>query len=273
MSSAVDLSELAQRWALLWAEDHARMVEEIYAPDVVVEQPDHGHRVSGRAALHAVEGQLRAAIPDHRNLIVRVLGGDTAAVVESVITGTGKGDTGPQACPACVWWRLDEHGQVVHEVAYWEWTKRRPDDGTAAGTLRTGDGRERPFDWYRSYADRLAELWSTDPVRMVDECYAQDCVMERLGEGSDGVVHGAAELRTREQELLDLLPRPDRRMRVSDVTAERDVLAIAFTIEGRWRGQGPLRRGPGTLLLTLDEDDRVLSDRIYWHWSRARPVD
>lgn len=271
---SADAATLARRWAELWGVDPPAMAEEVYAPDVVIDHAGHGprSRVEGRAALLEAERVLLEWIPDHANRIVRVVQEGDRAVVECVLSGTSAGDPARQACPACVWWDLDGDGRVAHEVAYWEWPKRRPDDDTAAGTLVAGPGRHRSASWYRERAARLAELWTADPLAMVDELYAEDCVMERLGEGPEGIVVGRAALAEAETALLDLLPRPQRRMDVLDVVAAGDVAAVAFTIEGAWGGRGGTRRGPGTLLLTFDGDDRIASDRVYWHWSLARPV-
>ncbi|MFQ5516238.1 MAG: nuclear transport factor 2 family protein, partial [Acidimicrobiia bacterium] len=138
--------ELAERWSRLWEEDPARMVEEVYASNVVVSHAGRGDRgkVHGRRELHRAERELHELIPDHRNEIIRVVdGGDGTAVVESLITGTGPGDDGLQSCPACVWWRLDGEARVTEEIALYEWGKRRPHDGTAGGTVVSGDGRSR----------------------------------------------------------------------------------------------------------------------------------
>lgn len=263
---------IAARWSELWATDYTAMVRKIYTPDIIVEHA--GHRtVVGRDALLAAEVELEAAIGDHRTTIGRVLDDPPTVVIEAVITGTSPRDVGPQACPACVWFALDGNGQVAHEVAFYEWSKRRPDDGSAGGSLMSGDGATRSAERYATVATRMAELWSSDPVRMVDELYADDTIVERLGEGTEAIMYGKVSLREAERELLTLLPVPDRRLTVEEVAGEADVVAIRFTIEGRWRGSGPLRRGPGAIVLTLDGDDRIVSDRIYWHWDRAVPVD
>lgn len=86
---------------------------------------------------------------------------------------------------------------------------------------------------------------------MVEELYTEDSLVERLGEGPDAVVRGGEAHRQAEKELLENLPPPDRRMTVTELSAFRDVLGVAFTIEGRWNGRGPLRRGPGCIILVL----------------------
>ncbi len=270
----IDIHAFAERWSRLWGESYARMVEECYAPNVELVHAGWGEDgvIRGRDGLLATEERLKRLIPDHENPLVRVVDGDDKVVIESLITGTSPGDASRMACPAVVWWRLDENGLVAHETAYWEWSKRRPDDSTVQGTLRRGDGRRRDHRWYRQFADQLAHLWTTDPLAMVEQLYAADCVLERLGDGPEGIVTGREALAVAERRLLELLPMPQRRMQIREVSAADDVLAIAFTIEGSWRGTGPRRAGPGTLLLTLDDQDRITSDRTYWHWSRAREV-
>lgn len=267
-----DAQRVAVRWAELWAQDYRRMVEEIYAPHIVLEHAGHGV-LHGRDQLLATEGRLLEMIPDHANELLRVIDGDEAVVIESVITGTTPGDPGRQACPACVWWWFDDDGRVRYERAYWEWAKRRPVDEAVAGTLRDPGARDRSADWGRRQAHRMAQLWTTDPVEMVDELYAEDCVAERLGEGPEAVLRGAEALREAERALLDLLPRPHRQLQVRQVSAADGLVAVAVEIEGRWKGTGPRRRGPGALVLTFNADGRVVSDRIYWHWDRAREVD
>jgi hypothetical protein len=268
--------DLADRWAALWEEDPAQMVEEVYSPDVVVQHAGRGERgrVSGRQALHQAERELKEMIPDHRNEIIRVVeNADGSAVVESVIVGTGGGDDGPQSCPACVWWRMDDQGLVVEEIAFYEWGKRRPYSDQARSAIVGGNGRARPSAWYRSMSERLARLWSTDPAAMVSRLYAEDTVVERLGEGAEAILRGRDSLLAAELSLLELLPQPQRRMDVLDVKSDRDVMAVRFTIRGSWRGTGPMRAGPGSVVLTLDDEDKIVSDRIYWHWSRAREIN
>ncbi len=268
--------ELVERWALLWEKHPARMVEEVYSLDAMVQHAGRGEkgRILGRQALHEAERELEAMIPDHRNEIIRVLAGDgETAVIESLIVGTGAGDDGLQSCPACVWWRLDEQGQVAEETAYYEWSKRRPHTDKVRGTIVAGDGRDRSSSWYSNMSQRLASLWSVDPAGMVNQLYAEDAVVERLGEGPEAVVRGRDSLLLAELDLLELLPRPQRRMEVVEFTSDRNVMAVRFTIGGSWRGSGPARVGPGSLVLTFDAADRIISDRIYWHWSQARETD
>lgn len=265
---------VARRWAELWGADFGAMVHEIYSPDVAVEHAGHGprSRVRGRDELMTAERSLLEMIPDHRNEVVRVLdGGDGRAVVESLITGTGAGDDRLQACPALVWWWFDERGKVTREVAYWEWRKRRPLDAAARGTV-VGHDRAPALTLARGrrLATRLAALWTADPVAMAETMYAADAVVERLGEGEDAVLEGRETLVTAEAELLELLPVGSRRMDVHDVLVDGRAVAIAFTIGGSWRGTAPYRSGPGSLVLTLNDHDLIVSDRIYWHWDLAR---
>jgi hypothetical protein len=264
---------LAAQWTTLWHDDLDAMVRDIYAPNVIVEHAGHGprSRVVGRDELMVAEQQLLALIPDHRNEVVRVLdGGDGRAVVESVVTGSSPGDTVPQACPTIVWWWLDENDQVAREVAYWEWRKRVPAHESVAGTVVPGAGPALTLDEGRAVARKLAELWSDDPVAMATTMYAAETVAERLGEGATAVLRGRDVLAAAEADLLLLLPSPQRRMKVHDVLVDGRAIAIAFTIEASWRGTGPHRRGPGALVLTLDADGLIASDRIYWHWDMAR---
>lgn len=274
--SQTTVLELVDRWALLWRENPARMVDQVYSPDVVVQHAGRGQRgrVVGRQALHEAERELEEMIPDHRNEIIRVIAGSgQTAVIESLIIGTGRGDDGLQSCPACVWWRLDDRGRVAEEIAFYEWGKRRPHTDQARGTIVGGDARDRPADWYTAMSERLALLWSTDPAAMVNQLYSEDTVVERLGEGPEAVLRGRESLLLAELDLLELLPTPQRQMKVVEIKSDRDLLAVRFTIGGSWGGRGPARVGPGSVVLTFDQADEIVSDRIYWHWSRAREAN
>lgn len=274
MTQPTDPEAFAGRWAELWADDYPTMVRECYHDELFLEHAGWGEpgQLRGAAELLATEDRLKQLIPDHHNDILRVISGEDWTVVESTITGTSAHDKERMACPSVVWWRFADDGRIRHEVAYWEWSKRRPDDGSVQGELRPGDGRARTTQHGWDLATRMAELWTHDPERMVTELYAENCRFEQLGVGPAGVIEPRSALLTAERELLDLLPRPSRRMTVRDVAVKGDTVAVAFEIEGAWRGHPPVRRGPGTVVLTLGSDDRIVSDRAYWHFDRARPV-
>ncbi len=272
MTGPDDRLAFAQRWCELWERDYARMVRECYHDEVELVHAGWGElgRLHGAEALLATEHRLKQLIPDHRNTVLRVVDGHEWTVVESLITGTSPDDPQRMACPAVVWWRFAEDGRISHETAYWEWSRRRPDDGTVQGALPDGAGGPRSTRSAATLAERLAELWTHDPERMVSELYAPDCRFEQLGAGPDGVLEGHDALLEAERALLEVLPRPHRRMTIEHVAVDGAVIAVAFTIEGAVRGTTPLEPSPGTVVLTLDEDDRIRSDRAYWRLRRTR---
>ena len=270
MPAPTERASFARRWAELWAHDYQRMVTECYHDDVELFHAgwgDRGH-VQGAEALLATEDRLKRLIPDHRNPILRVVDGGDWTVVESCITGTTPGDPTTMACPSVVWWQFADDGRIRHETAYWWWSRRRPDDGTVQGVVPHGDGRPRSQEDGERLAARMAELWTDDPERMVTELYAPDCRFEQMGMGPRGVLEGHDALRAAERRLLELLPRPQRRMTIQRVAVDVDVVAVAFDIEGSWHGTEPVRHAPGTVVLTL-VDDRIVSDRAYWQLDRS----
>lgn len=272
MTRPTDTAAFAHRWCELWEHDYPQMVRECYHDEVELVHAGWGERghLHGADALLATEHRLKELIPDHRNTVLRVVNGHDWMVVESLITGTSPGDPERMACPAVVWWRFAEDGRIAHETAYWEWSRRRPDDGTVQGALPDGAGGARSPQFAAALAARLGELWTHDPERMVTELYAADCRFEQLGSGTQGVLEGREALLEAERELLEVLPRPERRMTIERADVDGDVIAVAFTIEGLVKGSTPLQPSPGTVVLTLDEDDRIRSDRAYWRLRRAR---
>ena len=259
---------LAQRWAELWNTDPHRMVEEVYAAEVTLASAGSPNsRIRGRAALHEVEDGLLEMIPDHRMEILRAIQQGDVVVVELLIAGTPAGERVRCASPACVWWELDEDGLVLDEVAYFEWERRHPDIGTNAGEIRRGSGAPCNAAFAEEFATRLAGSWSTDPLGTTKDLYAEDCVIESLYTEPGSALIGQKALEARERHLLDVLPLPHRKMTVRRAIAEGRILALQSTIEGRVDGMEPLLAWEGSLLLTLDASDRILSSRSYLDWS------
>jgi hypothetical protein len=259
---------LAQRWAELWNTDPHRMVEEVYAAQVTLASagsPDSPIR--GRAALHEVEDGLLELIPDHRMEILRVIQQGHVVVVELLIAGTPAGERVRCASPACVWWELDEDGLVLDEFAYFEWERRHPEVGTNAGEIRTGSGVPCSAAFAEEFAARLAGSWSTDPLGMTKDLYVEDCLVESLYTEPGSALIGQEALEARERHLVDVLPAPYRKMTVRRAIGEGRVLGLQSTLEGRVDGAEPLTAWEGSLLLTLDASDRILSSRSYLDWS------
>ncbi len=255
-----DVRALAIRFADLWAVDPHQMVDEIYAPGIDMQSTAHPDRVtSGATELHALETRLAAMIPQHRHELVRVVVAGDAACIESIVVSP----TTAEYAPACVWWWLDGNGRVEREIGWFDWSVRSTDSAVAHGTVPADDGRRRGDQaWYRAYADRQAELWSSDPIAMVDQLYAEGCTVGRVGVRE---IVGLDPLRAAERSLLELLPVPQRWLHVHETLGEGSVLAILFTIGD------DTHEARGTIVLTLDADDRIASDRVYWDWNTARP--
>jgi hypothetical protein len=226
----------------------------------------------GLDAIAAAARDLRRELPDARLRIVRTVTAGATTAVEAVLSATPRTHGPRLAVPMAAWLDFDADGRLARETRYLEWQHARPEAPGTEGTVREGSGPARGQDWYRAYAHRLAALWSESGVRMADECYADDTVVESLWAGPGAAIRGIEPLRAAEARLMETLPAGHREMRVHRAIGEGRVIALEWTISGRIRGEGPLVGREGTLFLTLDDADRVISDRIYWDFAQARPL-
>lgn len=100
---------------------------------------------------------------------------------------------------------------------------------------------------------RWERAWNEDPDRMVDECYAPDCVVSNMFSGHD--MHGREELRVIERAIKAF--DGTRHMIITNMVASGDVVAVqADSIFGSYRGKG-------VAFLTFNDDGLIVSDHTY----------
>ena len=105
--------------------------------------------------------------------------------------------------------------------------------------------RARHWEW----------TWNNDVMRMVDECYAEDCEVTDMLRGR--TFHGRAELRLIEQQGVDA--DASRRMEVTKMVASGDTVALEMNSiwdEGR-------AVTTAAVFLTFDDDGMIVSDHTY----------
>ena len=257
---STDVRALAIRFADLWAVDPHQMVAEIYADDIAMESMANPARlILGSAQLHAVEDDLASRIPEHRHELIRVIVGDDVACLETTIVAPLTHEYGP----ACVWWWLDDSGKVAAEVGWFDWADRTTDSARAHGTVpphRPERAAPRDESRYARVADEYARGWEHDPLGVGLKMFAVDCTFGHVGRGA---LAGIPALLNSRRELLEDLPVPGRSMEVQRVVGEGSSLAMLITIGDATRFTR------GTIVLTLDDDDRIISERTYCDWDKA----
>ncbi len=257
----VDVRAVAIRFADLWAVDPHQMVDEIYADDIVMENMANPARVVlGSTQLHAVEHELAARIPEHRHELIRVIADDGVACLETTVVAP----VTHEYAPACVWWWLDETGKVAAEVGWFDWADRSTASMRSHGTVppNLGVGAPRVDSWYAQMADEYVRRWSHGPLGSALEMFATHCTFGRVG-GIES--RGIEELARTRQLLLDEFPAPGPLMQLHRLVGEGSALAMLVTIGDATR----VTRG--TVVLTFDSDDLVVSERTYCDWSKATP--
>lgn len=127
----LSIYQRAIRFADLWAVDHHRMVDEVYAPNIHMETMYRlaNATIEGNGDLHALEDRLAALIPLHRHELVRVLAGERHACLETTVVSPTTGEY----TPACVWWWMGANGQVDEEVGFFDWDRRTNDSHVCHG--------------------------------------------------------------------------------------------------------------------------------------------
>ncbi|MDP9463332.1 MAG: nuclear transport factor 2 family protein [Actinomycetota bacterium] len=257
----VDARAVAIRFADLWAVDPHQMVDEIYADDIVMENMANPARVVlGSAQLHAVEDELAARIPEHRHELIRVIADEDVVCLETTVVAP----LSHEYAPACVWWWLDETGKVAAEVGWFDWTDRSTDSRRAHGTVppSLGVGGPRVASWYARMAEEYVRRWSHDPLGSALEMFATCCTFGHVG-GIES--RGVEELARTRQLLFDELPAPGRQMQLHRLVGDGSALAMLVTIGDTTR----VTRG--TVVLTFDSNDLIVSERTYCDWSKAMP--
>ena len=258
-----DIHVLAIRFADLWAVDPHQMVREIYAPDIQMESMARLARdpIEGSEQLHALETGFLEMIPDHRHELVRVTAHEDVACLETTIVAPRTNEY----APACVWWWMGERSQVAAEVGWFDWEARSPDAARAHGLVPPMDRRPRgDHEWYQAFVASLAEGWTHDPFAVLDRSFSPDCVFEHVGVSR---CEGLEAARRAEEELGRTLPIAERWIDVHEMVADGAVIAVLFTC-----GTTELV-SRGTAVLSLGDDDRIVSARLYWDWSTAVRFD
>ena len=261
---STDIRALAIRFADLWAVDPHQMVDEVYAADILMESMANPARViDGAAELHALEDQLAAKIPDHRHELIRVVAGGDVGCLETMVVAPRSGEY----APACVWWWIGADGLVGAEVGWFDWDVRTTDSAIAHGTVPPGStaGGAKDDAWLHRVAEDYAHGWVHDPTGAdALGMFAPNCVSARVGEPES---HGIDQLALGRTRQLDDLPVPGRRMEVQQVLGEGAVVAMLVVL-------GADRRVTrGTVALTVGADGLIASERRYWDWSKAVPIE
>ena len=287
---------LVQRWAQRWSGDPERLVEELYAPEAVsCDLTRPGTPVRTRDEVVADERRFAIRVPDRRLAVVGSLTDGTGrVVVEHVITGRGASDVVRMVAPGLRWWELDQAGRVVREWSWSRWEGRQPDDTPTdrppAGRQPDDTPTDRPAAdrppadrlpaapgppaagsrsqaWYRAFANRLAETRSWDPALSVAALYAPRATLEWPG-STRPAARGWSEIEAAEQALGSPAGGGGADTVVEAVVGEGPVLAVRLRFVARCPGTGT-GSGSGELderwvaLLTLDDSDRIVSDRRY----------
>jgi hypothetical protein len=296
---------VAARWADLWSTDRAALVADVYDNDAVrvdltrrLAGPTDAAGLHGREALLSDEERLYRLVPDHRVEPLRLLvDGATRCVVEGLVTGTSSGAITRMAAPALWWWELDGEGRIRREWRWFDWDRRRLDDGRVGGVVpdHQPPGTEmRSQGWYRTLADRLAETWSWDPELMVRSMFAEDCVVGPVDD-PERRARGQEELEAVEAARAERLPRRRRRFDVLDVLGDGRAFAIRYSVApGRAGGSAPATtmsarpdtsaavtadgQAEGTpdeavMVATLDVADRITSARLYGRGLAVVPLE
>ena len=123
-------------------------------------------------------------------------------------------------------------------------------------------GHRREASWYAGMAEEYARRWIGDPLGSGLEMFAADCTSGHVGRVES---RGIKELAGDRRDLLEQLCASERFMHVHRVAGEGSAVAMLVAIGNATR----VTRG--TVVLTFDRSDRVVSERTYLDWSRAVP--
>ncbi len=235
------------------------MVDEIYSPHIRMERMSDPNRlIDGSEALHSVEDDLAARIPDHRHELIRVIADGPVACLETMIVAP----VSTEYAPACVWWWFDADGMVAAEVGWFDWSIRSHDSRAAHGTVPSpAPPQQRPPGWAREVADRYAAMWTGPPGPDTFERYSDECTFGCVG--AEPERRGRSELARDHAESHSMIPLPGRHIDIHQVAAEASTVALLVVI-----GDGA-RATRGTIILTMDDSDLIVSERRYLDWKLA----
>ena len=99
-----------------------------------------------------------------------------------------------------------------------------------------------------------AWTWNNDVMRMVDECYAENCEVSDMLRGR--TFRGREELRAIEKQMIAI--DSSRRMEIIRMIASGDVVTVE--VDSIWEGAGSAK---GCVVLTFDEDGLIVTDHSY----------
>ena len=97
--------------------------------------------------------------------------------------------------------------------------------------------------------------WNNDVMRMVDECYAEDCEVSDMLRGR--TFRGRKELRLIEKQMMAL--DASRKMTVKRMVASGDTVAVE--VDASWDGGKTI--APSCVILTFDEAGLIVEDHSY----------
>jgi hypothetical protein len=97
--------------------------------------------------------------------------------------------------------------------------------------------------------------WNNDVMRMVDECYAENCKVTDMLRGR--TFHGREELRLIEPQMMGV--DASRRMTVTRMVASGDTVAIEA--DAVWNGGNVIAKS--CVFLTFDDDGMIIEDHSY----------
>lgn len=102
---------------------------------------------------------------------------------------------------------------------------------------------------------RWAEFWNNDVMRMVDECYAEDCEVSDMHRGR--TFHGRKELRLIEEQMMAL--DASRRMTITNMVPCGDTVAVE--VQASWGDGGVV--GQDCVFLTFNDEGLITVDHSY----------
>ena len=97
--------------------------------------------------------------------------------------------------------------------------------------------------------------WNNDVMRMVDECYAENCEVSDMLRGR--TFHGRKELRLIEKQMVAL--DASRKMTVTRMVAGGDTVAVE--VDASWDGGKTIDKG--CVFLTFDDAGLIVEDHSY----------
>ncbi len=97
--------------------------------------------------------------------------------------------------------------------------------------------------------------WNNDVMRMVDECYAENCEVTDMFRGR--TFRGREELRLIEKQMMQV--DASRRMTVTRMVASGDTVAVE--VDASWGDGGTVVKN--CVFLTFDDNGLIISDHSY----------